>query len=51
MWMEEPTSTNELVVARPVQVVIGVSVAATLIVGIFPDMLLNAAELVRFAPR
>jgi NADH-quinone oxidoreductase subunit N len=51
MWMEEPTSTNELVIARPVQIVIGVSVAATLIVGIFPDMLLNAAELIRFAPR
>ncbi len=51
MWMEEPANTNELVVARPVQIVIGVSVAATLLVGIFPDMLLNAAELVRFAPR
>jgi NADH:ubiquinone oxidoreductase subunit 2 (subunit N) len=51
MWMEEPTSTNELVVARPVQVVIGLSVAATLIVGIFPNLLLNAAELIRFAPR
>jgi hypothetical protein len=31
--------------------VIGLSVAATLFVGIFPNVLLNAAELVRFAPR
>lgn len=51
MWMEEPTSNNEIVIARPVQYVIALSVAATLLVGIFPDLLLNAAELVRFAPK
>jgi len=51
MWMEEPTSTEELLIATPVRWVIGLSVAATLFVGIFPNVLLNAAELVRFAPR
>lgn len=50
MWLEEPTNTDTISIPRPVGAVIIVSVAATLLVGIFPDLLLNAAELVRFAP-
>lgn len=51
MWLEEPTTDENVVVAKPVIVVIGCAVAFTLVVGIFPSLLLDAAELVRFAPR
>lgn len=51
MWMEEPTVNEKLVVAKPVVAVIGVSVTFTLLIGLFPSILLNAAELVRFAPK
>lgn len=51
MWMEEPVSTEPLEVPTVVNVVIAISVAFTLIVGFFPGFLLNAIDLVRFAPR
>lgn len=51
MWLEEPTSTDKVVVAKPVIAVISFAVAFTLLIGIFPSILLDAAELVRFAPR
>ena len=50
MWMEEPVSTDDVVIARAAGVVIAVSVAFTLLVGFFPHLLLNASELVRFVP-
>jgi NADH-quinone oxidoreductase subunit N len=51
MWLEEPDSSEPLNVATPVVVVIVLAVAFTLIVGLFPDLLLDATRLVRFAPR
>jgi NADH:ubiquinone oxidoreductase subunit 2 (subunit N) len=51
MWLEEPESTETLTVAPAVVVVIAIAVAFTLIVGIFPDLLLDATRLTRFAPR
>ena len=51
MWMEEPASDDVLEIPTVVNVVIGISVAFTLIVGFFPNTLLNAIDLVRFAPR
>ena len=51
MWLEEPTTTDELAIPKPVATVIIVAVAFTLVVGIFPSLLLDAAELVRFAPK
>jgi NADH-quinone oxidoreductase subunit N len=50
MWLEEPASTDTLVIPRLAAVVITFAVAFTLVVGIVPDVLLNAARLVRFAP-
>lgn len=50
MWLEEPESDSEISVDPAVVIVIVVSVAATLIVGFFPEMLLQATRLTRFAP-
>ncbi|MEY3806288.1 MAG: hypothetical protein RIR69_1100, partial [Actinomycetota bacterium] len=50
MWLEESTDTERVSVPTPVGIVIGLSVAATLVLGIFPSILLDAARLVRFAP-
>ena len=50
MWLEEPASDSEISVDPAVVVVIAVSVAATLIVGFFPELLLQATRLTRFAP-
>jgi len=51
MWLEEPVSESEISVDPAVVIVIVVSVAATLIVGFFPELLLQATRLARFAPR
>ena len=51
MWLEEPASESEISVDPAVVIVIVVSVAATLIVGFFPELLLHATRLARFAPR
>ena len=51
MWMEEPASTDELRVPTIAGIVLTLSVAFTLVVGFFPDLLLNATELSRFAPK
>ena len=50
MWMEEPASTEKIAIPRPVGVVIVASVAFALVVGFFPGLLLDAADLVRFVP-
>ena len=50
MWMEEPASTETIVIPRPVGAVIIASVAFALVVGFFPGLLLDAADLVRFVP-
>jgi NADH-quinone oxidoreductase subunit N len=50
MWLEEPESDSEISVDPAVVIVIVVSVAATLIVGFFPELLLQATRLARFAP-
>ena len=50
MWMEEPTTDEVLEIPSVISVVIGISVAFTLIVGFFPNIVLHAIELVRFAP-
>ena len=51
MWLEEPESESEISVDPAVVIVIVVSVAATLVVGFFPELLLQATRLTRFAPR
>ena len=51
MWLEEPASESEISVDPAVVIVIVVSVAATLVVGFFPELLLQATRLARFAPR
>lgn len=50
MWMEEPAASDDVVIPRAAGVVIAASVAFTLVVGFFPDLLLNASDLVRFVP-
>lgn len=50
MWLEEPESDSEISVDPAVVIVIVVSVIATLIVGFFPELLLHATRLARFAP-
>ncbi len=50
MWMEESAESSDIVVPRGVAVVIAASVAAALIVGFFPDLIINASRLVRFVP-
>jgi NADH-quinone oxidoreductase subunit N len=50
MWLEEPESDSEISVDPAVVIVIVVSVAATLIVGFFPELLLQATRLARFVP-
>lgn len=51
MWLEEPASDSEISVDPAVVIVIAISVVATLIVGFFPELLLQATRLARFAPR
>jgi NADH-quinone oxidoreductase subunit N len=51
MWLEEPASESEITIDPAVVIVIAISVAATLIVGFFPELLLHATRLARFAPR
>jgi NADH-quinone oxidoreductase subunit N len=51
MWLEEPVSENEISVDPAVVVVIALAVVATLVVGLFPELLLQATRLARFAPR
>lgn len=50
MWMEEPASAEKIAIPRPVGLVIVASVAFALVVGFFPSLLLDAADLVRFVP-
>ena len=50
MWMEEPADDTRVDVPRAAGVVLGASVAFTLVVGFFPDLLINASRLVRFVP-
>lgn len=50
MWLEESSQTERVSVPKPVGIVIGLSVATTLVLGFFPSILLDAARLVRFAP-
>ena len=51
MWLEEPASDSEISIDPAVVIVIAISVVATLIVGFFPELLLHATRLARFAPR
>lgn len=51
MWLEEPASETEISIDPAVVIVIAVAVVATLIVGFFPELLLHATRLARFAPR
>jgi len=51
MWLEEPDNSAEVKVAPAVVAVIAMAVAFTLIIGVFPDLLLDATRLTRFAPR
>jgi NADH-quinone oxidoreductase subunit N len=51
MWLEEPESDSEITIDLAVVIVIAIAVVATLIVGFFPELLLHATRLARFAPR
>jgi NADH-quinone oxidoreductase subunit N len=51
MWLEEPAATEKISVDIATVVVIAIAVGFTLVVGIFPDLVLNATRLARFAPR
>ena len=50
MWLEEPDSDSEISLDPAVVIVIVISVVATLVVGFFPELLLQATRLTRFAP-
>lgn len=50
MWMEDAADGGSLNVPRAAGLVLAVSVAFTLVVGFFPDILINASRLVRFVP-
>lgn len=50
MWMEDATSQDEIAVPKGVAVVIATSVAVALILGFFPDLIIDASRLVRFVP-
>jgi NADH-quinone oxidoreductase subunit N len=50
MWLEEPESDSEISLDPAVVTVIVISVVATLVVGFFPELLLQATRLTRFAP-
>jgi NADH-quinone oxidoreductase subunit N len=50
MWLEEPESDSEISLDPAVVIVIVISVVATLVVGFFPELLLQATRLARFAP-
>ena len=51
MWLEEPEADSEITIDPAVVIVIAIAVVATLIVGFFPELLLHATRLARFAPR
>lgn len=51
MWLEEPSSSEKISVDVATVAVIAIAVAFTVVVGFFPDMVLNATRLARFAPR
>ena len=48
MWMEEPSSDEPIRIPAAAGAVLAVSVAFTLVIGFFPGLLLDAADLVRF---
>jgi len=50
MWLEEPASEDEITVDPAVVAVIAIAVIATLVIGFFPELLLQATRLARFAP-
>jgi NADH-quinone oxidoreductase subunit N len=50
MWLEVPESDSEISLDPAVAIVIVISVVATLVVGFFPELLLQATRLTRFAP-
>jgi NADH-quinone oxidoreductase subunit N len=50
MWLEEPASEDEITVDPAVVVVIAIAVITTLVIGFFPELLLQATRLARFAP-
>jgi NADH-quinone oxidoreductase subunit N len=50
MWLEEPESDSEISLDPAVVIVIVISVVATLVVGFFPELLLQATRLARSAP-
>jgi NADH-quinone oxidoreductase subunit N len=50
MWMEDAVDDASIDIPPAAGVVLGISVVFTLVVGFFPDLLINAARLVRFVP-
>lgn len=50
MWMEDPSDESHVEIPRTAGLVLAISVAFALFIGVFPDVLLNAARLVRFVP-
>ena len=50
MWMEDPADETPIEIPRAAGVVLAVSVAFTLVVGFFPDIIIDASRLVRFVP-
>lgn len=50
MWMEDATSQDEIAVPKGVAVVIATSVVVALVLGFFPDLIIDASRLVRFVP-
>lgn len=50
MWLEEPATDDALVIPWPIGTVIVGSVVSTIVVGLFPSLILDVAGLVRFAP-
>ena len=50
MWLEEPASEDEITVDPAVVAVTAIAVIATLVIGFFPELLLQATRLARFAP-
>ena len=49
MWLEDATTDESVNVPAPLGAVIALSVVATLVVGFFPGILIDAAQLVQFA--
>jgi NADH-quinone oxidoreductase subunit N len=50
MWLTEPDTEAPVRVPVATGVVLSIAVAATLVVGFFPGLLLDATRLIRFAP-